>query len=64
MKFLKKKNTELSLEVTPLIDIVFLLLISYFNVLINKGMSRGFVIRTLHPPKRKNTKQLAVNANI
>ena len=29
MKFLKKKNTELSLEVTPLIDIVFLLLIFF-----------------------------------
>lgn len=29
MKFLRKKNTELSLEVTPLIDIVFLLLIFF-----------------------------------
>ena len=29
MKFLIKKNTELSLEVTPLIDIVFLLLIFF-----------------------------------
>ncbi len=29
MKFLKRKNTELSLEVTPLIDIVFLLLIFF-----------------------------------
>ena len=26
MKFLRKKNSEISLEVTPLIDIVFLLL--------------------------------------
>ncbi len=29
MKFLRKKNTEISLEVTPLIDIVFLLLIFF-----------------------------------
>tara|TARA_B100000941_G_scaffold213117_1_gene156533 strand:+ start:805 stop:1215 length:411 start_codon:yes stop_codon:yes gene_type:complete len=29
MKFLRKKNSELSLEVTPLIDIVFLLLIFF-----------------------------------
>ena len=29
MKFLRKKNNELSLEVTPLIDIVFLLLIFF-----------------------------------
>tara|TARA_B100000212_G_scaffold336848_1_gene310784 strand:+ start:130 stop:540 length:411 start_codon:yes stop_codon:yes gene_type:complete len=29
VKFLRKKNTELSLEVTPLIDIVFLLLIFF-----------------------------------
>ena len=29
MKFLRKKNTELSLEVTPLIDIVFLPLIFF-----------------------------------
>ena len=29
MKFLRKKTTELSLEVTPLIDIVFLLLIFF-----------------------------------
>ncbi len=29
MKFLRKKNTELSLEITPLIDIVFLLLIFF-----------------------------------
>ena len=29
MKFLRKKNTELSIEVTPLIDIVFLLLIFF-----------------------------------
>ena len=29
MKFLRKKNTELSLEVPPLIDIVFLLLIFF-----------------------------------
>ena len=29
MKFLRKKNTELSLEVTPLIDMVFLLLIFF-----------------------------------
>ena len=29
MKFLRKKNTELSLEVTPLIHIVFLLLIFF-----------------------------------
>ena len=29
MKFLRKKNTELSLEVTPLIDIVLLLLIFF-----------------------------------
>ncbi len=29
MKFLRKKNSEISLEVTPLIDIVFLLLIFF-----------------------------------
>ena len=29
MKFLRKKSSEISLEVTPLIDIVFLLLIFY-----------------------------------
>ncbi len=29
MKFLRKKSSEISLEVTPLIDIVFLLLIFF-----------------------------------
>ena len=31
MKFLRKKNSEISLEVTPLIDIVFLLLIFFIS---------------------------------
>ena len=61
MKFLRKKNTELSLEVTPLIDIVFLLLIFF---VLNSQFEKLTTMELSLPKVNSNQLNELVNENL
>ena len=61
MKFLRKKNTELSLEVTPLIDIVFLLLIFF---VLNSQFEKLTTMELSFPKVNSNQLNELANENL